>query len=367
MTAAGDHATTDELEVVAEPEDLTAAWLTRALGSAGEFTVTAVESTPIGTGQMGSSFRLALSYEGDPGERPATVVAKLPSPNPDMRPMAAGAYRTELGFYLDLADSVAVRTPTCHHAAIAEDHATFVLLLEDLNPARQGDQIVGATLAEAEDAVVNLAGLHGPRWCDPTLLDLPWVSTVDDEGAAVLGDAFVSAVEVFVERYADRLDPADAELLTELAPAIGRWILGRPERFGPVHGDYRMDNLMFFPGPTPDTSGGMAAVDWQTVGVGLPARDLAYFLETSLDPALRRAHERRLVEAYHRALVEYGVADYTVEQCFDDYRYAALQGPLITVFGAAYGTPTERGDEMFLAMISRSCHTIRDLGTLDLV
>ncbi len=37
------------------------------------------------------------------------------------------------------------------------------------------------------------------------------------------------------------------------------------------------------------------------------------------------------------------------------------------MFGAAYGTPTERGDEMFLAMISRSCEAIRDLGTLDLV
>ena len=64
-----------DIEVVAEPEDLTAAWLTRALGSTGEFTVTAVESTPIGTGQMGSSFRLQLTYRGDPGDRPSTIVA----------------------------------------------------------------------------------------------------------------------------------------------------------------------------------------------------------------------------------------------------------------------------------------------------
>ena len=307
--------------------------------------------------------------------------------------MAAGAYRTELGFYLDLAHTVAVRTPTCHHAGIADDNATFVLLLEDLHPARQGDQITGATLAEAEDAVVNLAGLHGPRWCDPTLLDLSWVSTVDEDGAAMLADAMVSAVDVFVERYAGRLDPADGPLLAEIAAVMGRWIVGRPERFGPVHGDYRMDNLMFFPGSSPDRSGGMAAVDWQTIGVGLPARDLAYFLETSLDPELRRVHERDLesgamsgddaslaqdnelvklvnriiVDAYHQALVDHGVTGYSAEQCFDDYRYAALQGPLITVFGAAYGTPTERGDEMFLAMISRSCEAIRDLGTLDLI
>jgi hypothetical protein len=283
-----------------------------------------------------------------------------------MRPMAAGAYRTELGFYLDLAATVDVRTPACHHAGIAEDNATFVLLLEDLHPARQGDQIVGATLAEAEDAVVNLAGLHGPRWCDPTLRDLPWVNSIDEAGAAMLGDVLGSAVEVFVERYAGRLDPADGPLLAEVAQVMGRWIIGRPERFGPVHGDYRMDNLMFFPGTSPDRSGGMAAVDWQTIGVGLPARDLAYFLETSLDPELRRRHERHLVGAYHDALVGFGVSGYSFDECFDDYRYGLLQGPLITVLGAAYGTPTERGDEMFLAMISRSCEAIRDLDSLAL-
>jgi len=44
-----------------------------------------------------------------------------------------------------------------------------------------------------------------------------------------------------------------------------------------------------------------------------------------------------------------------------------LQGPLITVLGAAYGTRTERGDEMFLAMASRSCAAIRDLQSLTLV
>jgi hypothetical protein len=356
-----DDPVTAEAPVIAEPEELTAEWLTQALDPTGEVTVTAVEREPIGTGQMGSSFRLRLTYAGDAGGRPSTIVAKLPSPDPAMRPMAAGAYRTELGFYLDLAESLAVRTPVCHHAAISEDNASFVLLLEDLHPARQGDQIAGATEAEAGAAVTNLAGLHGPRWCDPTLLDLSWISSIDEEGAAMLGEVMGSAVTTFVDRYAGRLDPADAALLPAIADAISAWIVGRPERFAPIHGDYRMDNLMFFP------TGEMAAVDWQTIGVGLPARDVAYFLETSLDPELRRAHERELVGAYHRALVGHGVTDHSFEECFEDYRFAALQGPLITVFGAAYGTPTERGDEMFLAMISRSCEAVRDLATLELV
>jgi hypothetical protein len=363
-----------QVTVVAEPEELTAEWLTGALRAAvgrDDVVVTDVERSPIGTGQMGASYRLRLTYAGEPGDLPPTLVAKLPSPDPDRRVMAAGAYRTELGFYRDLAQTVAVRTPACRFAAISEDGATFVLLLEDLHPARQGDQIVGSSVDEARRAVGNLAGLHGPRWCDPTLLDLPWITAIDAEGAELLGQVLVSAVEVFVERFTGRLDAADGAMLAEIAEAIAPWILARPERFAPVHGDYRMDNLMFFPtgstGPDDQADGGLAAVDWQTVGVGLPGRDLSYFLETSLDPELRRAHEVELVGHYHRALRSFGVTGYSFDECFDDYRFAALQGPLITVLGAAYGTSTERGDDMFLAMATRSCAAVRDLGTLTLV
>ena len=38
-----------------------------------------------------------------------------------------------------------------------------------------------------------------------------------------------------------------------------------------MHGDYRLDNTLFDPDRTRIT-----VVDWQTVGIGLPGRDLAY-------------------------------------------------------------------------------------------
>ena len=78
----------------------------------------------------------------------------------------------------------------------------------------------------------------------------------------------------------------------------------------------------------------------------------------------RRGCERDLVAAYHRALVDHGVTSYALEQCWDDYRFAMVQGPLVAVFGFAYGTRTERGDQMFAAMVRRACAAIRDLDTL---
>lgn len=115
------------------------------------------------------------------------------------------------------------------------------------------------------------------------------------------------------------------------------------ERYGPVHGDYRLDNLMF----APDGSD-VAAVDWQTISLGLPARDLAFLCSTGLDADVRRSCEESVLRAYHQALVTQGVDDYRLDECRDDYAYAMFQGLLIVVLGWTVADKTERGDAMFL-------------------
>ena len=108
-------------------------------------------------------------------------------------------------------------------------------------------------------------------------------------------------------------------------------------------------------------------VDWQTLTIGSPTRDLAYFLGTSLATDDRRAAERGLVARYHASLSARGVTGYDAEQCLDDYRLDQLQAPMITTLGCAYasGVQSRASDEMFLAMARRSCAAIRDLGSLE--
>lgn len=334
-------------------DDLTPGWLTSVLAG----TVTAVHSEPVGTGQIGTCHRLFLTGDGVP----ATLLAKLPAVDPGARELLAGAYRTEARFYTEVAPSVAIRVPACHHAAWSETSGDFVLLLEDLAPAVQGDQLAGCTVAEARDAAVNLAGLHGPRWCDPTLLQIEGLKVNDAEDAHVLAELYGPATEIFLDGLGDLLAPEDHGTLRDCVAVAEAWSLARAERFGPVHGDYRLDNLLF-----PPDGGPSVAVDWQTLSLGLPARDLAYLLGTGLPVEDRRAHERDLVASYHAALRGHGVASYPLELTWDDYRFAMVQGPLVAVFGCAYGTRTERGDRMFAAMVTRACAAIRDLGTIEL-
>ncbi len=349
-------------------EQVDAEWLTSALRHEGhDVRVSSLTTSPVGTGQMGCSYRVVPTYDGDDGGLPASFVVKLPARDPDKRGLAAGIYRTEVAFYRDIADTVDIGMPHCFHSALSTNWNEFVLLMEDLAPRQQGDQIAGCSLDEAEAAVVNLAGLHGPRWCDPTLRELDWIAPVAGDGATMLGLVLRDATNRYIERYQDRIDDEDRELLDRLPDAVPTWVMSREERFAPLHGDYRLDNLLFAPGDRSDVDRPVATVDWQTVTLGLPGRDLAYFLSTGLQPELRRSHEDDLVRTYHDALLEYGVQDHSLEQCFDDYRFGMLQGPLIGIIGAAYGEPTERGDDMFLAMSSRFCDAIRDLHTLELI
>ncbi|MCC3312888.1 phosphotransferase [Nocardia africana] len=341
-------------KIVVGADEITPRWLSAALSAP----VREVVATPVGTGQMGSVFRLEISGDG----APRRLIAKLPATDPAARAMVAGAYRQEIRFYREIAPTVAVRAPACHYAEFDGDGAEFTLLLDDLAPARQGDQLVGCTVAQASAAVRNLAGLHGPRWCDPGLSAIDGLTVNGEPEAQALAELYGPATEIFIDRLGERLSPADHETLRACVPGIAEWLLAAPERFAPVHGDYRLDNLMFS-GDRGDIE--VWAVDWQTLGLGLPARDLSYFVATGLEPDLRRAHEDALVEIYWRALCSYGVTDYTLEQCRQDYRFALVQGPLVAVFGAAYGAATPRGDEMFAAMARRSCAAIRDWNALE--
>ncbi|MFL6062293.1 MAG: phosphotransferase family protein [Marmoricola sp.] len=345
------------LEVIDSADALSADWLTRALGQE----VTGFDVVPVGTGQMGACFRITL--QGDDA-LPATALLKLPAADQGTRAMVAGAYRTEIRFYTDLLPTLGVHTPRLLATTEVTEDGRFALLLQDMAPAEQGDQVAGCTPEQARDAAVNLAGLHGPRWCDPALLRIEGLAPSGPEDAALLAEVYGPATETFLEQIGERLTPGTIEVLRACVGVSAAWSLARSERFGPVHGDYRLDNLLF---PPAGASDAVAAIDWQTLSLGLPARDLAYLLGTGLAVEDRRTHERGLVEEYHADLLAYGVTDYPLELAFEDYRFAMLQGPLVSVFGCAYGARTERGDAMFAAMVERSCTAMRDLGTLELI
>ncbi|OBG24705.1 phosphotransferase family protein [Mycobacterium sp. 852002-51057_SCH5723018] len=347
------------------PADVTAEWLSAALsGGRAPVEVSDVGIEAIGTGQTGATFRVTARYAADPGDLPPTFVIKLPAQDDTVRDRVTVGYRSECAFYSSVADRVRVPTPRCFYCEISEDAMDYALLLADQAPAVQGDQIAGCGEQEARLAVTALAGLHAPSWCNPIWLDFPGIAFArpDEAGAAGMGEVARMSAEITLEKLGDRMTPEDRETFAAAMGLVEPWLLAEYDRFALLHGDYRLDNMLFDPDRTR-----VSIVDWQTLGVGLPERDLAYFTATSLNSELRSTIENTLVDGYHRALLDHGVSGYDRETCWRDYRLGVLQAPLISALGFAFATATERGDDMVLTMLSRGCRAIRELGTLDLL
>jgi len=346
------------------PADVTPEWLSAVLGGDRPVELSAVDVVAIGTGQTGATYRVSVTYAGDAANLPGTFVIKLPAQDDTVRDRVTIGYRSECTFYTAVVDHVKVPTPQCFYCDISDDALDYALLLADQAPAAQGDQIAGCGEQEARLAVTALAGLHGPSWCDPVWLDCPGIAFArpDEASAGGLGEVARMSAEITLDKLGDRMTAADRETFTAAMGLVSPWLLAERDRFALLHGDYRLDNLLFFP-----DGAGVTVVDWQTLGVGLPARDLAYFTATSLKPELRASIEHELVDQYHQTLTGYGVTGYDRETCWRDYRLGVPQALLISALGFAFSTATDRGDDMVLTMLTRGCRAIRDLGTLELV
>lgn len=353
------------LPLIHGPEDISPAWFNSVLSAAGfSAEVANLKVTPVGTGQMASSFRVtpvyraANSEDGEPP--PSSVVIKMTSINEGSREVGAGGeYACEVNFYLHFAERVDIRVPHCFYGQISEDGAEFVLVLEDMAPAAQGDQIAGCSVKQIDLALSSLAGLHASTWQMDWPIDGCWQpapkKTVDE-----ISDYVRLLLPVFTDRYAGQIDSSNRMLLELFSDAAGDWwdkqLRSRP--LACIHADYRADNLLF---GANDKSLPICVVDWQSVTLGAPGIDLAHLMGTSLEPAMRRASEQRLLAHYHRELSARGVSDYSAEECFDDYRRALFYPILVAVFCAASVERTERGDEMFLTMFNHACAAIKDL------
>jgi hypothetical protein len=343
------------------PTDVTAEWLSAVLTAE----VNSVDIVAIGTGQTGATYRVSATYGTDRPDLPATFAIKLSAQDDAVRERVTLGYLSEVEYYARIADKMRIPVPRCFHHDISDDGGDFVLVLADMAPAVQGDQIAGCTPPEAALAVDALAGLHGPSWCDPEWLGLTAIAMPKpgDSGAAKgMGDISQMAAGILIDKLGSDISVEDRETLVASMALVTPWLMTEPNRYALMHGDYRLDNMLFDPARTHIT-----VVDWQTVGIGLPGRDLAYFTATSLDPQVRAEVEKDLVSSYHEALIGYGVTDYDFDTCWRDYRLGVIQAPLLTSLGFAFASSTERGDEMMLTMLHRGCRAIRELGTLDLI
>jgi hypothetical protein len=74
----------------------------------------------------------------------------------------------------------------------------------------------------------------------------------------------------------------------------------------------------------------------------------------------RRAHERVLLERYHSGLVAGGVADYSFDELYDDYRTCLVTQLTIPVIGQSMDPGNDRGRKLMDTMVERTFIAIDD-------
>ena len=348
------------------PGEIDAAWLSQVLAAGGiDASVSSFTAQPVGTGQIGDSVRFRLSYDRRGEDAPDALVGKFPAAGQESRATGVmlGNYLREVRFYQQLAPGALVQTPRCYFTDVDEATSDFVLMMEDLAPAAQGDQLRGVSLEQARLVVEQAAKLHASHWGDDGLDDLPWVSGSKAAPPSAANEEAVLALWAgFKFRYGERMKASWIEVGDRLAPRFGEF--ARTED-GPrclTHNDFRPDNMMF---GTADGGYPVAVLDWQSFAYGCGPTDLAYFLAGALTPDLRRAQEPALLELYLQTLKTHGVTDFGMEELKPLYGRGAYLLFGTAFFAAMLVTQTDRGDEMFLQMLGSAAEHMGDHGALD--
>lgn len=343
------------------PEAVTSQWLAAQL----DREVQDLVVTPFGEGSgiIGQVTRGTFTSAG----KQDSVIIKFPSAAPENRGVAIhyNMYGREADFYRDYAAHIPVRVPAAYAVEFDPETHDFVLVLEDLAGYRLGDQVAGASLADARIAVAAIAQMHAATW----QVDLPRLVSHNNPaqidgmiggfelGWPVVQEQLGDLVPKVAADKGDRLPGKVAELLAEMTRG--------PQSL--VHADVRLDNLFF--AAAPDTAdAGLALIDWQSVCSSCGEQDLAYFLTQSLAPELLRAEGDGLIELYHRALVEAGVEDYSLTQCRERYRCSALYLMCYAVvISGTLDLGNERGAALGAALLGRCLSALADLDAFELL
>lgn len=306
---------------------ITPEWLTEALAAGGHIgaaTVTSFRMERVGEeeGWIGELARLRLAYSEPVPNAPSSLIVKFSPRDPD------GVFSLrEVRFYQDIAKGQDFPVPGCYYGEIDPRSGANVLLLEDMNRRRTVSFVKGCTPYEAEAAVMGLARIHAEWWNDKTLEQKDWLLSIADVPFSEWWTQYPHKIKTLLPDFEVSRGLMDfGDRFAADMPLMLDRVEGAP--FTCIHRDAHVDNLLF--GSHADHAP-VILVDWQTVGRGRGVSDIAYLLISSLSPTDRRDSERRFVGIYHQLLIEAGIEDYSLDQCWSDYIVSVASKLFITV------------------------------------
>jgi hypothetical protein len=354
---------------ITQTGDITPALLSELLTSCGVLrggAATAVtldmESAQMGFVSNVATFSVTYSDGAGPGA-PRRLFLKITKPELHPEYRAAGAH--EVTFYRDiLATMHDLPVAACYYAEWDAAARRAVLLLDDLSQSHFQRPIpVAPPLLQCERIVESLAHIHARWWRHPQL-----GSTIGAPLQAAEAEASIERLHAgfapFLDYLGDALLPAQREayeriLASSFLPRRARRLQAL-ERVTLIHGDAHTNNIML---PTDTLHGRAILIDLHRWSIDVPAYDLAFLMALHWSAERRQAFEHGLVRRYHASLLQHGVADYTWEECWMDYRECVIVMALIPIGQLRRGMPPG----VIWYGMEQSVAAFNDLGCADLL
>ena len=307
-----------------------------------------------------------MTYDSHEKEAPRSIIAKFPSYDPAIRAAvtdSAMSYEREIRCYENLLGNVALSTPRRYYSAYDPETGECILLLQDLAPARFGDNVGNPSREDIDSAIRAIAAFHAEFWESPRLAEFDWLPEYAQDADA-RQRTFQRAIGPFLSTWGKYLQPATIETINRLGGNLAR--IRRQLSLPPrtiLHGDYRLDNLAF-----DGSDHGPAVIDWQAPSIGRGVADMAYFIVYCIDPHERRVMESELLKLYHSVLVEHGVVAYDFESCMEDYRLSIAANLLRTVrVGGTFDYSGDRAQALLRTILHRVETALSDHRVAELI
>lgn len=347
------------------PEQMSSEWLTDVLrkgGSLDSGKVTHLNVRLVKEMPLSIVSRLEVNYSADaPASAPTKLFLKEPRTG-IAHGVAAEHIRKEVEFYCAIAgempDSPFIR---CFGAACESERDHF-LLLEDLSETHfQPESPDAPAEIYCELAVECLARLHAYWRNDPRLGRSVGKLFSENELDAFLDDIEKNVVD-FKIFLGDELT-TDQRLAYDLLLSSKYEIWGRltdPAGLTVTHGDAHWWNFLY---PRDRNAEQVRLFDWQLWHVDVGARDLAFLVALGGFASKKRVPDRSLVEHYYETLVGEGVGNYTWDDCWCDYRWAAIRNLNIPVIFWSQGKERRFWQEN----LDRAMRSFEELGCAELL
>ncbi len=334
-----------KVHIPQRPHEFDAEWFNTCLPFDGVVSKVVCEEIGTDVGFIGEVYRCHLSWQSNDGSFPASVIVKVPTQNDENFALGDGLqlYEREIMVYQELAPSLGLPMPGYLYGELDPDPAPwlerpvlflfdrlpirginwliaqflklagkskrrYVLVLEDVVDARPPTQAAGGSLDDACAALEVLAAFHAHNWMRSEVVDSQKRVWPIDRACRVYEASYLRNLDAFRARYRARVGDDVLTRLDEIqerATKLNRDLGSAPWTL--LHGDYRLDNLLFRP------DGEIVVLDHQGLAYGRPAVDVAYFVTTALNIE-HRDEEQMLLHTYHDALVEAGVTGYSFEE-----------------------------------------------------